>query len=167
MAIEVVTGKDLETYYRENIFEPLGIKEITSSPICQPCRSSCCKPMRGEKGEILRLCSFSCPPEEEMEASYPGAGLFADGAEYVTSFWLLCSQGTIRRRTILKPETVELLRKDQLEGSLVDNLERKFDQVIPAVISDRFVGCPFARSKEEPSVRRPQVERETPNAGTQ
>ncbi len=94
MAIEVVTGKDLETYYRENIFEPLGIKEITSSPICQPCRSSCCKPMRGEKGEILRLCSFSCPAEEEMEASYPGAGLFADGAEYVKLLVALLNQGT-------------------------------------------------------------------------
>ena len=144
MAVEVVTGKDLETYYRENIFEPLGIKEITFKP-----RSAglvdrlAASHMRGEGGELLPFMHLLLPEEDKMESIYPGAGLFANGAEYVQILVALLNKGThpVSGATILKPESVELLKKDQLHGKLVDDLERKFDQVIPAVISERFVGC--------------------------
>lgn len=144
MAVEVVSGKDLETYYRENIFEPLGIKEITFKP-----RSAGLVPrlagshVRNEQGEVTNFFPLLLPEEDQMEAIYPGAGLFANGSEYVKILVALLNKGThpVQGGTILKPESVELLKKDQLEGKLIDDLERKFDRVIPAVISDRFVGC--------------------------
>ncbi|SPO29562.1 related to transesterase [Ustilago trichophora] len=144
MAVEVVTGKDLETYYRENIFAPLGIKEITFKP-----RSAglvnrlAMSHMRNENGEIIPFMHLLLPEEDKMEAIYPGAGLFANGSEYVKILVALLNKGThpVSGGTILKPESVELLKKDQLEGKLVQDLERKFDRVIPAVIGDGFVGC--------------------------
>lgn len=144
MAVEVVTGKDLETYYRENIFEPLGVKDITFKP-----RSAglvdrlAASHMRGEGGEIVPFMHMLLPEEDKMEAIYPGAGLFANGSEYTKILVALLNKGThpVTGGTILKPESVELLKKDQFQGKLVDDLERKFDAVIPAVISDRFVGC--------------------------
>ncbi|GAC92914.1 beta-lactamase [Pseudozyma hubeiensis SY62] len=143
LAIEVVTGLDLETYYRQNIFEPLGIKDITFKP-----RSAglfdrlAASHMRGPDGEILPFIPLLLPEEDKMESIYPGAGLFGNGAEYTKILVALLNGGTHPAGgTILKPETVQLLKKDQLEGKLVDDLERKFDRVIPEVISDRFAGC--------------------------
>ncbi|KAJ1023080.1 hypothetical protein NDA16_003233 [Ustilago loliicola] len=145
MAVEVVTGKDLESYYRENIFQPLGIKEITFKP-----RSAglvdrlAASHMRGEGGEVQPFINLLLPEEDKMEAIYPGAGLFANGSQYVKILVALLNKGThpVTGGTILKPESVELLRKDQFDDpKLIDSLERKFDQVVPAVVSDRFVGC--------------------------
>lgn len=143
MAVEVVTGKDLESYYRENIFAPLGIKEITFKP-----RSAglvdrlAASHMRSEQGEILPFMHLLLPEEDKMEAIYPGAGLFGNGAEYVKILVALLNGGTHPAGgTILKPESVELLKKDQLHGKQLDGLERQFDCVIPQVISPRFAGC--------------------------
>lgn len=144
MAVEVVTGKDLESYYRENIFEPLGIKDITFKPRSAGLLDRLAgSHKRGEGGEIVPFIDLLLPEEDKMEAIYPGAGLFANGHEYVKILVALLNRGThpVSGGTILKPESVELLKKDQLEGKLVQDLERKFDQVIPAVISEDFVGC--------------------------
>ncbi len=96
-----------------------------------------------------------------MEAIYPGAGLFANGAEYTKILVALLNGGThpITGGTILKPESIELLKKDQLSGKLVDDLEREFDQVIPAVISKGFRGC-LARIKKNWSYGRSQLKGE-------
>lgn len=144
LAVEVITGKDLETYYRENIFEPLGVKDITFKP-----RSAglidrlAASHMRDESGNIVPFIQLCLADEDKMETVYPGAGLYANGSEYVKILVALLNKGThpTQGGTILKPESVELLKKDQLHGKLVDDLERKFDQVIPAVISERFAGC--------------------------
>ncbi|GAK66984.1 beta-lactamase [Moesziomyces antarcticus] len=144
MAVEVVTGMDLESYYRKNIFEPLGIKAITFKPRSAGLLNRLAgSHMRNENGEVIPFMQLLLPEEDKMEAIYPGAGLFANGAEYTRILVALLNGGThpITGGTILKPESVELLKKDQLSGKLVDDLERKFDQVIPAVISEGFRGC--------------------------
>lgn len=119
--IEVVSGKNFETYLKENIFEPLGISDTSFHP--QP----------GKEDRVAKLYVFD--PETKNLIDRPmtlgsspayesgGAGLSGTIMDYATFADALTNHGTSTNGVrILGRKTVDLMRTNCLdEQRLKDN----------------------------------------------
>ena len=123
--IEVVTGISYGDYLKKNIWEPLG---LNSTFFAKPENSSinglAQQYICNEKGQIVPMEQTCC---YQLSESYQsgGAGLVSCTEDYAKlADTLACGGETADGIRILKPETVELIKVNQLGKDSLDDMHK-------------------------------------------
>jgi methyl acetate hydrolase len=109
--VEVASGQNLEAYFRDHIFAPLGIED-TGFVLQDRWKPRLAQVhARGEKG----LSPVDAPlPAENPEFFPGGGGLFSTARDYLTFLQALMHGGAFNGARILKPETVALMGQNHM-----------------------------------------------------
>ena len=141
--VEQVSGLSLNDYFQKNIFQPLGIKHASFLPKTAGLSDKLVgSHYRNPEGIVSANEHWMQPDESKIEVQYGGAGLWANAAEYCQVLVALLNGGTHPKSggQILKPESVDELIKEQLDGKLANDIDREFPNTDPT-ISNYFEGC--------------------------
>jgi methyl acetate hydrolase len=110
-AIEKVSGKDLETYFRERIFAPLGMSETGFVIRPEQRRRLASMHARHPDGALTPI-PFEVPQEPEFFMG--GGGLYSTGRDYLTFLQMLLHEGRLDGVQVLRPETVAQMTRNQI-----------------------------------------------------
>jgi CubicO group peptidase (beta-lactamase class C family) len=109
--VEVVSGKKLSAYLRENLFDPLDMRD-TAFKITPSMRERLAKlHERGDDG-ALRPIDFEVPQEPETEMG--GGGLYSTAGDYLKFVRMILNRGRGGTGRVLKPETVDLMSRNHI-----------------------------------------------------
>ncbi len=124
--IEVLSGKSLDAYLKEKIFEPLGMKTIGYNLTEE------------QQKHIMTVYGFTPdstlkrmepqPPSHDNTIFSGVNALFASAKDYLTFATMLLNKGELNGKRILKAETVALMTSDQI-GNIKNRLTEK-DQFV-------------------------------------
>ena len=104
--VETVTGQSIEAYFRQHIFEPLGMRDTSFLLSDDMARRLVGTHIRGADGKPAPI-SFESPQDDDF---YPGgAGLFSTAPDYLAFTRMLLAGGTLDGVRVLKQETVKLM----------------------------------------------------------
>lgn len=127
--IETVTGRRLGAYLREHVLAPLGMHD-TSFRISAAMRPRLAKlHQRGENG-ALAATEFEIPQEPEFEMG--GGGLYSTAPDYLKFIHMILNRGRGPDGQVLKPETVDLMSRNQMGELSV----RMLKTAVPSVTND-------------------------------
>ncbi|OAL46781.1 beta-lactamase/transpeptidase-like protein, partial [Pyrenochaeta sp. DS3sAY3a] len=123
LALERVTGLSLNDYCHKNIFEPLGLKDISMFPSTDMKRRLAHMNHRKHNGSLigrdhlLRKPLVVEPSEVKDVLNSGGAGAFSTPSDYAQIIATLLNDGTspTTGAKILKKETVDLMFKNHIE----------------------------------------------------
>jgi methyl acetate hydrolase len=113
--VEEVSGEPLETHFKKNIFEPLGMNDTTFE-------ITAAQRMREASGHH-RQPDGSLKPEPMEPAPKPqaaprhhsgGGGIYSTAPDYLTLIRMLMHGGSFEGARILQPETVALMGQNQI-----------------------------------------------------
>ena len=112
--VEAVSGQKLDTYFQQNIFGPLGMKDtgFKLSP-AQKSRVSSVH-QRDDEGALAPV-EFGLP--EEPEFLMGGGGLYGTASDYLAFTQMILQGGTLEGARVLGRETVDLMAQNHI-GSL-------------------------------------------------
>lgn len=123
--IEVVSGLSLAEYFKKNIFEPLGIKDMFFVPETDEQRSRMVDRYFADNGKLYTGTDIAMAPINElMEVAvnaenagyYSGAaGLWGSVEEYNKIAMMYANEGELNGVRLLKPETVKLMHTQAQE----------------------------------------------------
>ena len=110
--VEVASGKDLETYFQDHLFRPLGMSD-TSFLLQSRWKDRLARVhARDETGALNPIDS---PAPAENPEFYPGGGgLFSTSRDYLTFLRALMHGGALNGARILKPGTVALMGQNHM-----------------------------------------------------
>jgi CubicO group peptidase (beta-lactamase class C family) len=111
LIIEAVSGQKLEVYFREHIFEPLGMKD-SGFTITPEQRARQVSVHQRQADGMLQPQPFETPFTPEFWAG--GGGLYSTAADYMTFLQALLHGGSFNGARILRPETVALMGQNQI-----------------------------------------------------
>lgn len=113
--IEVVSGKQFGAYLKENIWEPLGMKNtFFAKPLNDNVPGLAHQFIVDEKDQIVPM-EYSCVYQLSDAYESGGAGLISCTEDYaVFADTLACGGTSAKGVTILKPETVNLMKQNLL-----------------------------------------------------
>ncbi|HEY2051744.1 MAG TPA: serine hydrolase domain-containing protein [Caulobacteraceae bacterium] len=111
--VEAVSGQRLDAYFAEHIFTPLGMTDTAFTPTPAMAPRVAGLNMRAADGSLAPLDS-PFPPEPEFFSG--GAGLLSTLDDYLAFLQMILHEGTWNGSRVLKPETLALMREDQLGG---------------------------------------------------
>jgi methyl acetate hydrolase len=130
--VEAVTDQSLEVYFRENIFAPLKMID-TGFLIGSEQKRRVATLYNRQADGTLNSAPFEMPQRPEFFMG--GGGLFGTPRDYLTFLQMLLHGGTFHGARILKPETVALMRQNQIGDLRVTEMKtaapvysRDFDQ---------------------------------------
>jgi CubicO group peptidase (beta-lactamase class C family) len=104
--VETVTGQTLEAYFRQHIFEPLGMRDTSFLLSDDMGRRLVGTHIRGADGKPTPI-SFESTRDGDF---YPGgAGLFSTAPDYLAFTRMLLAGGALDGVRVLKQETVKLM----------------------------------------------------------
>jgi CubicO group peptidase (beta-lactamase class C family) len=140
LLIERVSGISLEQFMKENLWDPLGIKDMTFNPSKRPDMKARLADMslRGEDGKV----AFSDPPlpyhdenKDYVEGCMGGQGSFVSPEEYLKVL-----------KAVLNADVDEkILKKETLEVFFAPNLGEGSKKMLNMVLQDDMVrfncGC--------------------------
>jgi len=109
--VEAVSDQSLEIYFREHIFEPLGMTNtgfLISSAQKQHTATTYTRQADGS----LKPLPFEMSQRPEFFSG--GGGLFGTPRDYMAFLQMLLREGTFNGAQILKPETVAAMRSNQI-----------------------------------------------------
>jgi len=109
--VEAVSGQSLEIYFKERIFEPLGMAStgfLISSAQKQRMATTYARQADGS----LKAMAFEMPQRPEFFSG--GGGLFGTPRDYMAFLRMLLADGTFNGARILKPQTVAAMRTNQI-----------------------------------------------------
>lgn len=109
--IEVVTGQDLDTCMRTNIFAPLGMPDTGYH--LRPDTESRLAHLHGRQADGS-LTVLDAPAPRYAEFIPGGGGLFSTVRDYLTFLQALMHGGTWNGARILRPETVALMGQNHM-----------------------------------------------------
>jgi methyl acetate hydrolase len=120
-AVERVSGQVLQSYFDENLFEPLGMRDTSFK--LTPGRRVRLAGMhaRLDNGSLERM-DFELPHEPEFQMG--GGGLYGTADDYIVFEQMFLRDGQSDGTRVLRPETVRLMEQNQIGGSRVTMLER-------------------------------------------
>jgi CubicO group peptidase (beta-lactamase class C family) len=106
-----VSGEPLETYFRKNIFEPLGMKDTGFVISAEQRGREASVHRRGADGSLLAQ-----PVERQIagQTFTGGGGIYSTAADYLTFLRMLMHGGTLDGVRILKAETVARMGENQI-----------------------------------------------------
>ncbi|MCX7382178.1 MAG: serine hydrolase [Alphaproteobacteria bacterium] len=110
-AITAVTGRDLGEYLRDEITDPLGMADTTWSLTDAQRLRVAGTHQRQPDGTLV---STSRPPAKGPGFLAGGGGLLGTAADYLRFLRMLLNGGTLDGATILRPETVAAMGRNQL-----------------------------------------------------
>ncbi len=111
--VEVASGKDLETYFHDHLFRPLGMPDTGFVIKAQWKDRMAQLHARDEKG-VLSAIEPAMPPLQHPEFWPGGGGLFSTSRDYLTFLRALMRGGELNGARILKPETVALMGQNHM-----------------------------------------------------
>jgi len=109
--VEAVSGQSLEIYFREHIFEPLGMANTGFLISSAQKRRTATTYARQADGSLKAL-PFEMPQRPEFFSG--GGGLFGTPRDYVTFLRMLLGHGTFDGAQILRAQTVAAMRTNQI-----------------------------------------------------
>jgi methyl acetate hydrolase len=128
--VEAVSGQRLGRYMKDNIFEPLGMTS-TAFKMTPDMRARLAKiHQRGEDGGLEPLMDLEIPQEPEFEMG--GGGLYGTAGDYLRFVRMILDKGAVDGHRVLRPETVEMMARNQMGDCRVCNLET----AIPTLSND-------------------------------
>lgn len=119
--VEVVSGKALDVFFREKIFEPLGMIDTGFSvPKTEWNRFVSLYESTPESSLSLMEDAENSPLTSEVETLSGGGGLVSTLADYFRFTEMLRRRGELNRQQLLGRKTVELMTCNHLPGDLAD-----------------------------------------------
>jgi CubicO group peptidase (beta-lactamase class C family) len=110
--VEAVSGKRLGAYMAENLFTPLGMTS-TAFKITPDMRARLAKiHQRDDKDALTPLMDLEIPQEPEFEMG--GGGLYSTAGDYLRFVRMILNRGKAGSAQVLKPETVDLMSKNNM-----------------------------------------------------
>jgi methyl acetate hydrolase len=110
-AVEAVSGKRLDAYLRDHLFNPLGMND-TSFKISEQQRSRLVgMHARGEDGSLAAI-PFEL--EQEPEFHMGGGGLYSTAADYIKFCQMILNKGKGNGNEVLRPETVATMGQNHI-----------------------------------------------------
>jgi methyl acetate hydrolase len=138
--VEAASGKRLGAYLTENLFAPLGMSS-TAFKITPDMRARLAKVhQRDDKDALTPQMDLEIPQDPEFEMG--GGGLYSTAGDYLQFVRMILNRGKAGSAQVLKPETVELMSKNNM-GDLRVSLLRT---AAPPLSNDAefFPGVPKA-----------------------
>lgn len=120
--IEIISKKSLDDFFRENIFNPLGMKDTYFTV---PSSKANRMPTVYTEDSLHRIIPWS-HTFRDIDPDYPlmnkhyfsgGAGLSSTAFDYAIFLQMLLNGGIYNGKRILSPRTVELITSNQLDFS--------------------------------------------------
>jgi len=136
--VEATSGKKLGSYLHENLFAPLGMTS-TAFKITPSMRERLAKVhQRGENDAFTPQMDLEIPQDPEFEMG--GGGLYGTAGDYLRFVRLILNRGKADGKPVLKPETVELMTRNNMGDARVTLLKT----AAPALSNDAefFPGMP-------------------------
>jgi methyl acetate hydrolase len=119
--VEVVSGKNLGAYLQESLFAPLGMTS-TAFKIRPEMRDRLAKiHQRGDNDALTAQMDLEIPQEPEFEMG--GGGLYGTGGDYLRFVKLILNHGKADGNQVLKPETVDLMTRNNMGDNRVTLLK--------------------------------------------
>ncbi|HUC67849.1 MAG TPA: serine hydrolase domain-containing protein [Stellaceae bacterium] len=110
-AVERVSGQPLGTFFRENLFEPLGMKD-TGFKLGEAQRARLVGMHTREPNGSLAPMPFEIPQEPEFQMG--GGGLYGTASDYLAFELMILNEGRANGKQVLKPETVRAMGENQM-----------------------------------------------------
>jgi CubicO group peptidase (beta-lactamase class C family) len=109
-AVEAASGQRLGEFLRDNLLGPLGMSD-TAFRITPAMRQRLARiHQRGEDGKLTAT-DVEIPQEPEFEMG--GGGLYGTASDYLAFVRMILNRGRAGGRQVLKPETVDLMARNQ------------------------------------------------------
>ena len=117
--VEVVSGETLEDFYRERIFEPLGMDDTGFHVPAEKLGRFTAAYAPSPQG--LRVNESPVDGQHTRPAQWfsGGGGLTSTASDYLRFTSMLLNEGELDGVRLLRPETVRLMRTNQLPDALV------------------------------------------------
>ncbi|KAM0749527.1 beta-lactamase/transpeptidase-like protein [Meredithblackwellia eburnea MCA 4105] len=112
LCVESVSGQELDQYFKDHIFKPLGITDMTFR-LPQPNRIS----LAHVPDPPTDPFTFTSGTEVTQEHSFGGAGLFGSPRSYLTLLRAVLNHGSLDGSQILKPSTVATMFEPHLDAT--------------------------------------------------
>jgi len=110
--VEAVNGKRLGAYMVDNLFTPLGMTS-TAFKITPDMRARLAKiHQRDDKDAFTPLMDLEIPQDPEFEMG--GGGLYSTAGDYLRFVRMILNRGKAGSAQVLKPETVDLMSKNNM-----------------------------------------------------
>ena len=109
--VEIVSGKDLETFFQERLFKPLGMVDTTFYLNADQL-PRLAKTYRREDDKLVDAERFILQGKAPTDTDrYPAAngGLFSTAPDYARFARMLLNDGSLEGKQYLKPESVKLM----------------------------------------------------------
>jgi methyl acetate hydrolase len=127
--IEAVSGKSLEDYLREHVWGPLDMPDATFYPSDEQRARMPALKFRAPDGQLV-----DAPLEDvEWEFASGGGGGHATARDYARFQRMLLRGGELDGERVLKPETVELMFTDHLQGAPLPEI---MESAVPELSKD-------------------------------
>jgi methyl acetate hydrolase len=109
--VEAVSDQSLEIYFREHIFEPLGMTN-TGFLISSAQKRRTATTYARQADSSLKALPFEMPQRPEFFSG--GGGLFGTPRDYMAFLQMMLRDGTFNGVQLLKPQTVAAMRTNQI-----------------------------------------------------
>jgi len=126
--IEKVSGKDLETYLRENVTGPLGMQS-TWFNVPESLQEKIVSWGSRDSNGFSENPRIPAQPETTFSA---GGGLYSSPKDYLIFLRCILNEGTYGEGQLLRPETVAMLFEDQLPQGMTLNFDIPEEGLPPA-----------------------------------
>jgi methyl acetate hydrolase len=109
--VEAVSGQDLDSYFREHIFTPLGMHDTGFTPSDAQVARMAQGHARKPDGSLEQ---FATPITRDREYFGGGGGMFSTGGDYLQFLRMLLNGGTLDGARVLRPETIALMAQNHI-----------------------------------------------------
>ena len=109
--VEKVSGKRLDSYFRDHIFAPLGMTDTGFRLSPSQRERLAAMHARGADGSFKPM-EFEIPQEPEFFMG--GGGLYSTGPDYLKFVRMFLQPRQPRRQAVLRPETVAMMGQNQI-----------------------------------------------------
>jgi methyl acetate hydrolase len=130
LVVEAVAGQPLDDYLAEHVFGPLGMTDSTFNPTAAQRERLMGIHERTPDGG---LAPSDIEILEDPELAFGGEGAYATAGDYVRFLRAVLRGGELDGARILRPETVDLMFTDHLEGAPLPEIMRS---AIPELTND-------------------------------
>ena len=142
--VEKVTGRPLDRYVAETIFDPLGMKDSHYWP---PAAKDNRRAILVVDGKDDLDSTSRRPVEAERRATFIGgaSGLYSTAADYLRFCQMLLNGGELDGHRVLGQRTVSFIARDQLRGAAYDRPGTTFGLGFAVVTDPGSLGYPYSK----------------------
>jgi methyl acetate hydrolase len=137
LVVEKIDGRRIDKFCREEIFEPLGMKDTAFEVSDAMAKRLAAVKIRGEDGKFAPY-DIAPPPNPEVYGM--GHSLYSTAPDYIRFLRMFLNRGALNGNRVLSEKGVDWMLTDRMNGLTFE----KMVTVVPALTAD----CdPFAGTK--------------------